>query len=428
MKKLYLQAFLFFAIFSFLSTRIFAEEFNWPEFLGPNGLGIAESNNVSAPITWSEEKNIAWKVEVPGCGWSSPVIWDNQIWLTTSIENETKRLAICYDLNSGQKLLETTVFEVAEKERCHSVNSFASSTSVIEDGRLYVHFGAIGTAAIDSATGEKIWERTDIQWEPIQGYGASPILFENLLILTCDGTDFQFLIALNKETGETVWKTERSADFEGIVPLFRKGYCSPLVVHYQGIDYLLSSSSKSAYAYDPRTGQERWRFDFPLDVSETSTMRPKVWNNRVVVNSGFGTKATLFALDFTQSGILTEEDIIWENDNNINQCLTPVLVNDHLFGADGRGIIYCISMETGETIWTKRIGGGHWASPVAQKERIYFFNDQNETVIIANNPEECQIIAKNQLDDGCMATPAFIGNAIILRTKTHLYRIENQEQ
>lgn len=411
--------------FIFFFSPIHASEL-WPEYLGPQGLGHAvQSDQNDVPLEWSEAKNILWKTSVPGKGWSSPVVGGNEIWFTTATEDGKQRSLLCYDLSNGKKIQNILLYKVDQVEKCHRTNSFASPTPVIDRDKVYVHFGTIGTAAIDRKTGKKIWDRTDLKWEPIQGFGASPTLWKNLLILTCDGGDVQFLIALDKDTGKTVWKTKRSAPFTDEKPVFRKGYCSSTVLNYDGVDYLLSSSSKAAYAYDPSTGKEIWRFIFPK-FSETSTMRPRLWKNRIIVNSGFP-KATLYALDITKRGEIDSKDFYWQNGQNFHPVPVPVLVNDCLYGTDGKGIVYCVSAETGKTLWRKRVGGEFWASTIYQNGRVYFFDTESKTYVIAADPKECRILATNVLDDGCMATPAFLGDSIIMRTKTGLYRIEKKE-
>ncbi|MDO5579720.1 MAG: PQQ-binding-like beta-propeller repeat protein [Planctomycetia bacterium] len=405
----------------FLLSPIHAAE-PWPEYLGPQGLGHAvQLENKDIPLEWSESKNVLWKSSVPGKGWSSPVVGDNEIWFTSASEDGKKRFLLCYDLLTGKKTQDILLYNVEKVEKCHRTNSYASPTPVIDSERVYVHFGTIGTAAIDRKTGKKIWDRTDLRWEPIQGFGASPTLWKNLLILTCDGGDVQFLIAMDKDTGKTVWKTNRSVPFTDEKPVFRKGYCSSTVLNYEGVDYLVSSSSKAAYAYDPATGKELWRFIFPK-FSETSTMRPRLWKNKIIVNSGFP-KATLYALDITKRGEIDSKDFYWQNGQNFHPVPVPVLVDGYLYGTDGKGIVFCVSAENGKTVWRKRVGGEFWTSTIYQNGRIYVFDTESKTYVIAADPKECRILATNTLADGCMATPAFLGDSVIIRTKTALYRI-----
>ncbi|MDO5567197.1 MAG: PQQ-binding-like beta-propeller repeat protein [Planctomycetia bacterium] len=416
------------AIVSFLlaaTPAVFSAE-NWDEFLGPQGRchGL-EAQGSQAPLTWSESENIVWKAEVAGRGWSSPVVWGNQIWFTTADEKGLTRSVLCYDKTTGKKIHDILLYKVEKPERCNKVNSFASPTPVVEEGRVYVHFGTVGTACLDMKTGKKLWERTDLDWLPIQGFGSSPIIYKNLIILTCDGGDVQFLIAFDKNSGKTVWKVDRSVKFVDEKPVFRKGYCTPTIRTWEGKDYMLSSASKAAYCYDPATGKEYWRFEFPR-FSETSTMRPQCWKNLVIVNTGHPLPADIYALEIKSKGVLGENDIIWDNANNIGPWMTPVLVGDHLYMPDGKGMISCINVESGETTWKKRIGGNFWASPIYQKGRVYFFDDEGKTTVVAADPKECRVLATNTLDAGCMGTPAVLTDTIILRTKTHLYCIRKK--
>lgn len=395
----------------------------WPEFLGPNGLGhVADDDAARIPLHWSENENITWKVPVPGRGWSSPVVASGQIWLTSAPEDGKTRSALCYDLKTGKKIHDLLLFKVEQIEKSNRTNSFASPTPVIKGDYVFVHFGAVGTVCLERKSGREVWRRNDFTWLPFEGFGSSPTVYKNLLILTCDGGDKQFLIALDQSTGKTVWKTDRSVDFHDDPLIIRKGFCSSTVVSFEGRDYLLSEAARAAYAYDPETGRELWRFEFPCQA-QTGTMRPRLWKNRVIVNSGYQ-KAILFAIDMRAQGLVREDQIFWENEQNIAACPTVVIVGDFLYGPDGKGTIYCISLETGKTVWKKRIGGNHWASPLHSNGKIFFFDDKGKTTVVAADPKECRILASNRLDEGCMGTPAVVDGAIIVRTKTDLYRIE----
>ncbi|MDD3586134.1 MAG: PQQ-binding-like beta-propeller repeat protein [Thermoguttaceae bacterium] len=421
---------------------------SWPEFLGPGGLGQIDSADAAQiPLHWSENENITWKVSVPGCGWSSPVIASGQIWMTTASEDGKTRSALCYDLKSGKKIHDILLFKVKEVEKCNRTNSFASPTPVIYGEHVFVHFGAVGTVCLERKSGREIWRRNDFVWLPFEGFGSSPTVYEptasnpnksnpnkpasnktgqdaakSLLILTCDGGDKQFMIALDCKTGKTVWKTDRSVNFHEDPLIIRKGFCSSTVLAFEGRDYLLSEASRAAYAYEPDTGREIWRFEFPCQA-QTCTMRPRLWKDRVIVNSCFQ-KAVMFAIDMRSKGLVREDQIYWENGQNIAACPTPVVAGDYLYGPDGKGTIYCISLETGKTVWKKRIGGNHWASPLHGDGKVFFFDDKGKTTIVAADPKECRVLESNRLDSGCMGTPAVADGAMIIRTKTSLYRVE----
>ena len=194
-------------LFSLLSPSLFAGD-NWAEFRGPQGSGISQAKGL--PTKWSETENIVWKTPIHGKGWSSPVVWGNQIWLTTATVDGKKMSAICLDAASGKIVHDLLLFENAEPRFCHPTNSYASPTPVIEEGRIYCHFGSYGTACLDTKSGKTLWTRRDLESDDFRGPGSSPILFEDLLVVNYDGVDLQFVVAFNKKTSDTVWQKKRN--------------------------------------------------------------------------------------------------------------------------------------------------------------------------------------------------------------------------
>ncbi len=397
---------------------------NWPQFLGPSGDGQVPPE-CNPPIVWSETENVVWKTPIHGRGWSSPVIWNDQIWLTTATEDGTELFAVCIDKESGEIVRDIKVFDIPEPQKRNGVNSYASPTPIVEEGRLYVFFGYAGLAALDTRSGEILWSRSDFVCDHHNnGPGSSPVPYKNLLIFHVDGLDVQYIVAVDKETGATAWKTDRSFDYESVVDDKRKAYATPLIVSHEGKDYLLSGAAQAAFAYDPATGKELWRFLYDGGFSNAS--KPVVWNGFAILNRGFE-KTKLYAVPLESEGDIPDEAIRWEFGKNAPQAETPVVFNDHLFFCDVFGSGTCLNLDDASIGWTYRFGGNYWASPLLVRDRIYFFNEQGEaTVIDANDREECKVLRKNSLEDGCMATPAVSGNALFVRTKTHLYRIEER--
>ena len=266
-------------------------EAQWPEFRGPQGNATSQSDKL--PLVWSEEKNVAWKTEIHGRAWSSPVVQDGQIWITTASDDGRELSAVAVDLENGKILHDLLLFRVERPQEVHPVNSYASPTPAIEPGRVYVTFGCAGTAAIDTRSGKVVWERRDLPINHYRGPGSSPILFDNLLIVHCDGIDQQYVIALDKNTGKTVWRTPRSVAFNDLGPDgkpegdgdFRKGFATPQIVTIAGEPLLISLGSKAVYGYDPRTGKERWRLE---DRSTHSpSMRPIAGHGLVFFGTGW---------------------------------------------------------------------------------------------------------------------------------------------
>ncbi|HEX2445475.1 MAG TPA: PQQ-binding-like beta-propeller repeat protein, partial [Vicinamibacterales bacterium] len=238
----------------------------WPQFRGPDGMGTSASR---PPLTWSEQQNVAWKVPIHGRAWSSPVILGDQVWVTTATEDGRELFAVAIDRRTGKILHDLKLFQVAKPQYAHPFNTYASPTPVIEPGRVYVTFGSPGTAAIDTATGKVVWERRDFECNHFRGAGSSPILFGDLLIMHFDGSDRQYVVALDKRTGKTAWRTERSIDFQDLTPEgkpqadgdFRKAFSTPHIVMVGKEPLLVSIGSKATYGYDPRTGKELWRIE-----------------------------------------------------------------------------------------------------------------------------------------------------------------------
>ncbi len=230
---------------------------NWPEFRGPHGDGSAD--NSDPPLHWSETENIRWKTPIHGKGWSSPVIWGDQIWMTTATEDGKQQFAVCVDRQSGKIVHDLLVFENESPQFCHPTNSYASPTPAIEAGRIYVHFGSYGTACFDTTTGQRIWERRDLHCDHYRGPGASPILWDGKLFVAYDGFDLQYVVALDKVTGETVWRKDRQIDYGSDNGDFRKAYCTCHVIEHEGQAQLISPSAAETISYDPRSGDELWR-------------------------------------------------------------------------------------------------------------------------------------------------------------------------
>ncbi len=402
---------------------------NWPGFRGPTDQGLCDPADL--PLRWSETENVAWKTPISGKAWSSPVIWGDTIWMSTAPEDGTRLSAIAVDKNSGKIVLRKRLHYVAGPQYCHPFNSYASPSPVIEQGRVYLSFGSPYTGCLDTATGEVIWQRTDFVCNHFRGPGSSPFLYRNLLILHFDGSDHQFVVAMDKRTGETVWKTDRSVDFQDLDPEterptrdgdYRKGFSTPVVARAGGRDVLVSLASKALYGYAPETGEELWRVECRDGHSGSS--RPAVGHGFVFSPMGLG-RSSLWAVRPDGRGVVTRTHVAWEYRRVVPGRSSVLLVDDLLFAVDDNGVAACLEAETGEEVWRARLGGNYSASPIHASGRIYFFDEQGKTTVIAAAREH-RVLAVNQLADGFMASPAVSGNALYLRTKSALYRIEDR--
>jgi outer membrane protein assembly factor BamB len=399
----------------------------WPQFRGPEGTGL--STGKGFPISWSETSNVRWKTKLHGRAWSSPVVLGNQVWVTTASDKGHELSAIALDRESGAVIHDLKLFQVEKPQYAHPFNSYASPTPVIEPGRVYVTFGSPGTAAIDTKTGKLLWERRDFECNHFRGAGSSPILFGDLLLMHFDGSDHQFVVALDKKTGKTVWRTERSIDFKDLKPDgkpeadgdYRKAFATPHVITVAGKPVMISIGSKATYAYDPKTGKELWRVEERSNHSGST--RPLFGHGLVFAPSGFAT-GQLLAIRPDGSGDVSESHVAWRLTKGVPKKPSLLLLGDLIFMISDNGIASAVEAKTGELVWTHRLEGNYSASPVAAEGRVYFFSeDGNATVIEAGR--EFKQLAQSTLPDGFMASPALAGKALFLRTRTHLYRIEN---
>lgn len=399
------------------SGRITTAEENWPEFRGPHGDGHADA--AALPLTWSETEHVRWKTAIHDRGWSSPVIWGDQIWMTTATQDGKQMFAVQVDRNTGAIVRDLLIFSPAEPAYCIPFNSYASCTPVIEQGRVYIHFGSYGTRAIDTATGKTVWTRQDLPCDHFRGPGSSPILAGNLLILTFDGFDLQYLVALDKRTGETVWRTDRNIQYESDDGDYHKGFSTPAVIRAAGREQLISPSAGATISYDPATGSELWRV---RSGGMNAAARPLFGHGLVFATTAAG-GWQLFGVRPDGSGDTTDSQLAWKFPKSIPSRSSPLLVGDRLFMVSDAGIASCIEAKTGDAVWQKRLPGEYTASPIYAAGRIYFFNDSGLSPVIEPG-DDLHELALNKLDEGCMGSPAVAGNALFLRTKTHLYRIE----
>ncbi len=407
---------------------------DWPEFRGPTGDGHAAlapgGGPVGLPLHWSETSNVVWKTAIPHRGWSTPVVLGGQVWLTTATEEGHDFYAIGLDAAKGAIQFNERVFHSDNPEPLGngaSMNCYATPSPVIEPGRVYVHFGSFGTAALDTATGKVLWRRDDLPCRHYRGPSSSLVRFENLVILTMDGVDRQYHVALDKQTGATAWKTDRSVAWnDENVPGqmardgdLRKAHSTPLIVTVGGKPQMLSVGAKAAYAYDPRTGRELWRVQHP---DWSAAPRPLSDGRRGFFVSGLA-RTELFAVNLDGQGDVTDTAVVWRLRTHIGKYASPLLVDGLIYTAAEESFVTCLEAATGEVVWRERIGGKHAASPVYADGRLYFFDQQGKTTVLKPG-RTFEVLATNTLDGGFMASPAVSGRAFFLRTKTHLYRVE----
>jgi outer membrane protein assembly factor BamB len=399
---------------------------DWPQFGGPDGSGVSTSRGV--PLTWSETRNVRWKTAIHGRAWSSPVVLGNQVWVTTASEDGRELFALAVDRDSGRVLHDLKLFQVEKPQYAHPFNSYASPTPVIEPGRVYVTFGSPGTAAIDTRTGKVVWERRDFECNHYRGAGSSPILFGDLLLMHFDGSDHQFVVALDKRTGRTVWRKDRSIDFKDLGSDgkpeaegdLRKAFATPHVATVGGRPVWLSLGAKAAYGYDARTGEELWRIE--ERTSHSASTRPAFAQGLAFYPSGWPTGQVL-AVKPDGRGDVTGTHVAWRLTRGVPKKPSLLLADGLVFMVGDNGIVSGVEARTGEVVWSGRLEGNYSASPVWIEGRLYAFNEDGKTTVLEAG-RQFKVLAENRLDDGFMASPAVDGRALFVRTRTHLYRVE----
>lgn len=394
------------------------DEVPWPEYRGPGRDGHAPSD-ADPPLRWSEDENVRWKTAVHGRGWSSPVVGEGRVWLTTADPEGHALSVLCVDLETGEVLLDRVLFEVDEPQERNDLNSYASPSAVLAPGRALVHFGAEGTALLDTRTHAVLWSRTDLRCDHMEGPGSSPALLGDRVVVHVDGGDVQYVAALDLESGETLWRTERSLPLDDLQPDLRKAYSTPLPVRTGGVEAVVSSAARGTWAYALADGRELWRVRHP---GFSMSSRPVLAGELVLVNTGF-MRPELWAIRLGGEDDATDTHVAWKVQRSVPSMSSPVLVDGRLFLVDDGGIASCLDASTGETLWRERLAGRHCASPLHASGRVYYFDRDGRTTVVAA-AEELERLAESRLDAGFMASPAVVGDAFVLRTETHLYRIE----
>lgn len=391
---------------------------NWPEFRGPSGDGVAMGAKLPTEI--SESTDVKWKTAIHGLGWSSPVVWDEQIWLTTATEDGKKMYGICVDLETGKVLHDLLVHENESPRFRHPTNSYASCTPAIEQGRVYLHFGSYGTSCVNTGTGKTIWQRTDLECDHFRGPGSSPILYDDKLIVAFDGFDKQYVVALDKQTGETLWKTDREIEYGTDNGDWKKAYCTGAVFEIDGNPILIYPSAKATIGYQPSSGKPIWTV---YHEGMNASARPILTvDGLVILTNGMG---RMDAINPSGSGDITETNIRWTMAKNVCRRPSPIVADDRVYMFNDKGIASCVDLKNGKPVWQKRIGGSFAASPIYDGEHIFAFSEQGD--IYAFKPaDELTLVGKSNMGDGFKASPAVVGNRLIMRSISDLYCVSGQ--
>ena len=389
---------------------------DWTEFRGTGGDGKALGAEL--PTDFSDPDIVVWKTAIPGRGWSSPVIADGQIWLTTATPEGKTMSAICVDFETGNIIHNRVIHENENPAPCHPTNTYATPTPVIDAGKVYLHFGSYGTTCLDTKTAETLWQRTDLPCDHHRGPASSPIIFEDLLIVALDGVDQRYVVALDKKTGQTVWKRDRDVQYENDNGDRRKAYGTGVVFQIDGQPLLIYPSSVATIAYRPASGEPVWTvYHSGMNVSARPLLTDK---GNVIISNGMG-KA--ISVDPVGEGDITKTNIEWKIAKSVNRKTTPLVVGERLYMISDDGIASCVDVSDGSYVWQERIGGKFSASPIFDGQNIFAFDNEG-TIHVFKPGDTFDEVAKSKLGDGFRASPAVSGKKLILRSLTHLYCLE----
>lgn len=416
----------------------------WPQWRGPEGNGHA-LGAVDLPVQFSVTENVRWHAKIPGRGHSSAVVSGQQIWLTTALETEASKQqiearrdkilgdytmlallshvslwAICIDRETGEILRQVELLTVNDPQGAHRLNSYATPTPILRQGRLYCHFGAYGNACVDTEKGSVLWTNTDLFVEHINGPVSKPVLWENLMIFHMDGGDRQFVAALDADTGKLVWKTDRSGELPEN-PQQKKSYSTPLVVEVAGKKQLISPAAFWLYGYDLATGRELWKFKYGKQ-GYSNVASPVAGNGLVFLPTGYG-NTEILALRLREA---QEPEVLWRQKKGAPTTSSPTLVGGQLYCVNDGGILTCMDAKSGQVVWQARLDGNYSASPLFAEGHLYFCSQEGK-VRVLDPGVKYQPIALNDLGSPLMGSPVAVGKAIYIRAGSGLFKIQKQQ-
>jgi outer membrane protein assembly factor BamB len=418
-----------FTILIFPLAKLAIADDRWPQFRGPDGQGHAVQADL--PVKFGLDKGVRWRTPIHGQGWSSPVVADGRIWLTTAVTDKIKSdddktvatnvsfFAICVDAESGKIIHDIELASTDQPEPINPLNSYASPTPVLDEGRVYCHFGNYGTWCLDASTGEPIWHEQIVVDHGV-GPGSSPIVVENLLVLVCDGCDQQFVVALNKNTGKQLWKTDRPPQRDKHVEM-RKSFSTPIVIDVAGQKQIIAPAAQWIAAYEPATGKEIWRADHGDGYS--IGVAPVFVDGLVIFSTGF-MKPHLVAVRPDGQGDVTNSHIVWRWSHGAPNKPSPVVAGGELYVVADNGVLSKLRVTDGKEIWRQRIGTEYSSSPIVCRDRIYFSSHEGILSVVQVG-SEFKLLAENKLEGRLMASPAVLNDELIIRSEQALWRIGN---
>ena len=394
---------------------------DWPQFRGPAGDGRATAKNL--PTEWNEAKNVAWKTEIPGRGWSSPSLVQNRLYLTTAVTAEggsaTGPLSLRtrgVDAATGRIVWNVEVFEEpVDAPRIHNKNSHASPTALVEKGHIYVHFGHQGTACLDLA-GKIIWKNDTIKYAPVHGNGGSPVLEGGLLIFNCDGGSGPFVVALDSRTGEEKWRFSRKTDAPK-----QFAFCTPAVITTGNKRQLITPGAGVVNALDTATGEEIWRVTYD---GYSVIPKPVFGHGLVFLSTGYDSP-TVMAIRPDGHGDVTDTHVAWESKPGAPHTPSLLLDGDELYMVSDRGVAVCLDAKTGDEHWQERVGGNYSASPLLADGKLFLQSEDGPAVVLKPG-KTFEKLAETGFPERTLASYAVGENALFIRTEKNLYRVQQE--
>jgi outer membrane protein assembly factor BamB len=396
----------------------FARAENWPAWRGPLGTGISQEK--SAPLEWSKDKNIKWQIKLPGPGNSTPIIWEGRVYLTCAAPGGKQRGTYCYDRKTGEEIWKKVV-EFSGEEPTHPTNPACSASPVTDGERLVVSHGSAGLFCYD-LDGKELWKKDLGKVEHIWGYAASPVIYKDLVIQNVGPGTNSYVIAMNKKTGNEVWRNEYDLMKSAKIDEYRGSWSTPVIYNDGKQDVMLLTLPEKLRAVDPATGEEIWSCSGPSKLFYTS---PIIAGDVIVAMCGYGGPA--MAARGGGKGDVTDANRLWVHENNPQRVGSGVVVDGKVYLMNEDGLVWCIDAQSGEIHWKERVGGSAWSSGVYAAGRLYFTDMQSRVYVIEPSAESCKVLAKNSLDGKTMrASPAFSNGEIFLRTDEALYCVSEK--
>jgi outer membrane protein assembly factor BamB len=398
---------------------------NWPQFRGPSGLSVSAETNL--PITWSATENVAWKTAIPGEAWSSPIVWERHVFVTTAAEGGESCRVLALDRDSGKVLWNKEVFRQVPRHK-QQRNTFATPTPATDGQRVYACFADGSFGALNFA-GEVVWTNRDYHFYGEHGLGSSPVLYRGLLLMARDGSsdgedkglgwqqpwDRARLLALEAQTGKERWQGKRG--------LSRISHGAPVIWEHDGKVEVVSEAGDVVQGFDLETGERLWTSQVIGEGKVPSTL---IGDGLVFTAGGWGGKETIKAFRLGGRGDLKESNLVWEQRKGMPKVPSMIYLRPHLFAITDGGVATCLQAATGEIVWQERVGGNFSATPLAAGGRIYFVADSGETTIIGAGPE-FKVLTRNPLGEKVQASLAASQGRIFIRTEQHLFCIADRE-